>query len=159
MSFSKEIVSLKSGKPITRTSKVPRLVPFLVHLETVGGRLKQSLELYLEKKNLILIPNQQYIANSLVFHFHEIIFYQGRHLTAEAIGVAWYWITGCTRLVYSNLYECVKCRRLCGSFASQKMADLKRNDQLLVHHLPMLVSTVSDLGMLSRIEHLLFCEL
>lgn len=32
-SFSKEIVSLKSGKPITRFSKVPRLDPFLIHSE------------------------------------------------------------------------------------------------------------------------------
>lgn len=90
-SFSKEIVSLKCGKPITRISKVPRPDPFLIHLETVGGRLKQSLELYLEKNNLILVPNQQYIAKRLIFHFHEIVFLRTTYVTAGAIGAAGCW--------------------------------------------------------------------
>lgn len=76
-SYSKEIERLKRGKPLPRIRKVSRLDPYLDSFRVlrVGGRLKQSLELYLGAKNLILVPNQQYIAKRLIFHFHEIVFY------------------------------------------------------------------------------------
>lgn len=103
-----------------------RLDPFLDSFGVlrVGGRLKLSEVLSLGEKNPILIPNQNYIAKLLVLHFHEVTRHQGRHLTAGAIRAAGYWITDCKRLVYSILSDCVKCRRLRGSLASQKMADL-----------------------------------
>lgn len=134
-SYSKEIERLKSGKPLPRIRKVSRFDPYLDSFRVlrVGGRLKQSLELYLEEKNLILVPNQQYIAKRLILHFHEIVLYLGRHITAGASGAAGYWITDCKRLVYYILSDCVTCRGLHGSL--KQMADLMRNDQLLVHHL------------------------
>lgn len=125
-SYSKEIENLNKDQPIPQNSKVSRLDPFLDSFGVlrVGGRLKLSQELSLGEKNPILIPNQNYIAKRLVLHFHEVIHHQGRHLTAGAIRAVGYWITGCKRLVYSILSDCVKCRRLRGSLASQKMADL-----------------------------------
>lgn len=76
-SYSKEIERLKSGKPLPRIRKVSRFDPYLDSFRVlrVGGRLKPCLELYLEEKNLILVPNQQYIAKRLILHFHEIVLY------------------------------------------------------------------------------------
>nr|XP_034331661.1 uncharacterized protein LOC117690928 [Crassostrea gigas] len=109
-SYSKEIENLNSGQPIPRNSKVSRLDPFLDSFGVlrVGGRLKLSPEFSLGEKNPILIPNQNYIAKLLVLHFHEVIRHQGRHLTAGAIRAAGYWITGCKRLVYSILSNCLQ---------------------------------------------------
>ncbi|XP_060073443.1 uncharacterized protein LOC132553231 [Ylistrum balloti] len=88
-----------------------------------GGRLKKS-ELPRGEKNPILIPGRHHVATLLTRHFHYSVQHQGRHLTEGAIRSAGFWITGGKRLVSFVIHHCMKCRRLRGKCAEQKMADL-----------------------------------
>lgn len=74
--------------------------------------------------NPIVIPGKHHIATLLTRHFHDLAQHQGRHITAGTIRNAGYWITGSKRLISSIIYNCVKCRKLRGKFACQKMANL-----------------------------------
>ncbi|XP_060083636.1 uncharacterized protein LOC132562879 [Ylistrum balloti] len=89
----------------------------------VGGRLKKS-ELPRGERNPILIPGRHHVATLLTRHFHYSVQHQGRHLTEGAIRSAGFWITGGKRLVSFVIHHCMKCRRLRGKCAEQKMADL-----------------------------------
>lgn len=74
--------------------------------------------------NPIVIPGKHHIATLLTCtrYFHDLAQHQGIHIPARTIRNAGYWITGSKHLISSIIYICVKCRKLRGKFACQKMA-------------------------------------
>ena len=89
----------------------------------VDGRLTQSC-LSVDKKNPIIVPKKSNLAILLIYHYHEQVKHQGRHITEGSICSAGFWIVGGKRHISSVLHQCVKCRRLRGDVVSQKMSDL-----------------------------------
>ena len=124
-SYPEEIQSLQNNKPLSNSSYIRALSPFLDDngLIRVGGRLERAQIPY-EEKHPILLPGRHHISLLLARHFHEKVFHQGRHFTEGSIRAAGYWFTGCRRLVSSLISQCVKCRKLRGNYCCQKMADL-----------------------------------
>ena len=53
-----------------------------------------------------------------------MVHHQGRDYTEGAVRSAGYWVVGCKKLVSSEIYNCVICRKLRGRLENQKMADL-----------------------------------
>ena len=124
-SYSEEIQCLQNNRPLSKSSDIRALSPFLDDngLIRVGGRLEKAQIPY-EEKHPILLPGRHHISLLLARHFHEKVFHQGRQFTEGSIRAAGYWITGCRRLVSSLISQCVKCRKLRGNYCCQKMADL-----------------------------------
>lgn len=124
--YREEIDYLKQGKALPCTSSLLCLGVFLDSddILRVGGRLNRSNILPQAEINPIVIPGKHHIATLLTRHFHDLAQHQGRHITAGTIRNAGYWITGSKRLISSIIYNCVKCRKLRGKFAYQKMANL-----------------------------------
>ncbi|XP_065921918.1 uncharacterized protein [Magallana gigas] len=124
--YKEEIDYLKQGKALPCTSSFLCLGVFLDSddILRVGGRLNRSNILPQAEINPIVIPGKHHIATLLTRHFHDLAQHQGRHITAGTIRNAGYWITGSKRLISSIIYNCVKCRKMRGKFAYQKMANL-----------------------------------
>lgn len=123
--FGEEIRLLKAGKPINGNSTVRSLSPYLDEdgILRVGGRLNR-VDFPIEEKNPVLVPGRHHIATLIIRHLHELVKHQGRHLTEGATRAAGFWITSGKRLISNILYKCVKCRKMRGTTAYQKMADL-----------------------------------
>ena len=123
--YPEEVCCLSQKKPLPPSSSLLTLDVFLDSdgILRVGGRLNKS-GMPRQEINPILIPGKHHIGTLLVRHFHDLAKHQGRNITSASIRLAGFWITGCKRLVSSVIYKCVKCRKLRGKFAHQKMADL-----------------------------------
>lgn len=123
--YPSEIKEISSGRDLSRQSSIISLDPVfdadgLLH---VGGRLNRG-ELPDKEKRPIIVPGKHSVARLLIIHYHMSVYHQGRHFTEGALRTAGFWITGAKRLVSSVIQNCVICRKLRGSFASQKMSDL-----------------------------------
>lgn len=123
--FLDEIIALKSGQTVLKTSPIYDLDPYLddTGLLRIGGRLRRS-NLTTQEKNPIIIPKKSHVATLLIDHFHKEVKHQGRLFTEGAIRSAGYWIIGCRRQVNSYLRRCVICKKLRGKQQQPKMADL-----------------------------------
>lgn len=123
--YGEEIYHLKSNLPLSRTSTILTLDPFLDEhgLLRVGGRLNK-LKASVEQRNPLILPGRHHVALLIVRYYHEQVKHQGRHLTEGAVRSGGFWITGGKRLVSSLIHKCVKCRKLLGRQSQQKMLDL-----------------------------------
>lgn len=91
--FSKEISSLKSGKPLTKDKSISTLAPFLDEngLMCVGGRLNKAAGILPSKEiNPIILSKNSHISVLLIRHFHEQVKHQGRLYTEGALRAAGY---------------------------------------------------------------------
>lgn len=125
--FSKEINSLKSGKPLNKDTSISTLAPFLDEngLMCVGGRLNKAAGILPSKEiNPIILPKNSHISVLLIRHFHEQVKHQGRLFTEGALRTAGYWILGGKRMISSFIHTCVTCRKLRRGLETQMMADL-----------------------------------
>ena len=123
--FSEEILSFQRSGQVHKGSSILSLNPFVDEegLLRVGGRLKQSSLPYGEK-HPIIIPKNSHIAVLIIRHYHTMVKHQGRHFTEGAIRSAGFWIVSSKRMISSILHSCVRCRKLRGEVAFQKMSDL-----------------------------------
>ena len=123
--FAKELLCLKTDKPLPKDSHIVSLDPTLGEdgLIRVGGRLKRLSESSVFKTP-VLIPGKHHIATLLVRKCHLDVRHQGRHFTEGRVRSSGIWITGCKRLVSSLIHKCVICRKLRGKLEVQKMSDL-----------------------------------
>jgi hypothetical protein len=127
-SYADEYSSLRSGEPVSKSSSIASLNPFLDEngILRVGGRLQKS-SLTNKEKHPAIIPQKSHVASLLVRHFHTHVKHQGRHFTEGAIRSEGYWIVGAKRLISSIIHNCVQCRKLRGRHLEQIMADLPRD--------------------------------
>ena len=126
--YMDEIILLSNEKPLAKSSSVLKLSPYLDAdgLLRVGGRLQHS-SIPEHEKHPILFPGRHHIAILLIRHYHDLTHHQGRHITEGAIRSAGFWITGGKSLISSVINKCVKCRKLRGSLACQKMVNLPQD--------------------------------
>ncbi|XP_045210756.2 uncharacterized protein LOC123562171 [Mercenaria mercenaria] len=123
--YKNEVICLKGHRNIERDSSILALDPYLDEhcVLRVGGRLSRS-SLESSQKHPVIVPGKHYVAKLLVNHFHTLVQHQGRQLTEGAVRDAGFWITGGKRLVSSQIYNCITCKKLRGRFLEQKMSDL-----------------------------------
>ena len=124
--FTEEIDALLHGKPIPRNSSIITLAPFLDPngLLRVGGRIAALKRFADLEVHPVVIPRKSHIASLLVRHYHESVYHQGCRITEGKIHSSGFWIIGAKGLIASTIHHWVTCRRLRGSFCSQKMANL-----------------------------------
>ena len=120
--FRDEIVSLKQGKGVRRSSRIFNVSPIIKDgLLVVGGRLKHAaIDAALNNPD-ILSHEQHRLAHLICLEYHNAV-----HL-----GVEWtlselrkrYWITNARNLIKGIKKKCVTYRRLYSQGIVQKMAD------------------------------------
>ncbi|XP_071100525.1 uncharacterized protein [Haliotis cracherodii] len=123
--YATEIDCIRSKSPLPKDSSIRTLNPVIDEegMLRVGGRLGQA-DLSTGHKHPLIIPGHHHIATLLVRHYHEQVKHQGRHFSEGAVRAAGLWVTSGKRLINSLIYKCVKCRKLRGREAQQKMANL-----------------------------------
>ncbi|XP_071085479.1 uncharacterized protein [Haliotis cracherodii] len=123
--YATEIDCIRSKSPLPKDSSIRTLNPVVDEegMLRVGGRLGQA-DLSTGHKHPLIIPGHHHIATLLVRHYHEQVKHQGRHFSEGAVRAAGLWVTSGKRLINSLIYKCVKCRKLRGREAQQKMANL-----------------------------------
>lgn len=123
--FKEEIAALKSGKPISPSSKLRNLTPFLdeENLLRVGGRLHHSPFSFDEKHPLILPKHR--ISDLVVEQAHSRCLHGGTQLTLRTIRLQ-FWILGARNLVKAHIHQCVVCTRFRDTTITQIMGDLPK---------------------------------
>ncbi|XP_056006838.1 uncharacterized protein LOC130050616 [Ostrea edulis] len=120
LTFSVEIANLWSGKPIPKDGVLRDLDDGTIRL---GGRIRTGDALS-GTHGPIIIHSKTYLARILVFHCHEKVKHQGRHLTEGMVRSSGYWLIGGKRLIVSVIHSCVTCRKLRRKLEHQKMGNL-----------------------------------
>ncbi|XP_018396685.1 PREDICTED: uncharacterized protein LOC108774934, partial [Cyphomyrmex costatus] len=94
MFFSNEIQSLSNGQPISRSSHIVRLTPFLdaSGLLRVGGRLQQS-HLFETEKHPLILPKESALTPLIISHAHNQTLHGGTQVTLSYIRKE-YWLIG-----------------------------------------------------------------
>nr|XP_054587464.1 uncharacterized protein LOC129152993 [Nothobranchius furzeri] len=125
--FSEEINALRTKKtvPESKDGRLCRLCPFLDEegILRVGGRLTHA-SLHPHVKHPAILPKESHISTLLVRHFHAKVEHQGRGMTMNELRANGWWILGCSSLVSSQVYKCLKCRKYRRGTETQKMGDL-----------------------------------
>ena len=121
----KEIEQLHKKQPVSRTSKLYKLDPFLDNdgLLRLGGRLNFSRYTY-NVKHPYILPKSNPITKLIAYHYHQETAHQGRNTTINKIRSEGLHIIQGTTLISSIINKCVICRKLRGTVATQKMAPL-----------------------------------
>ncbi|KAI7792540.1 hypothetical protein IRJ41_018921, partial [Triplophysa rosa] len=118
-SFSDEIKSLKLKKVVnTKKNRLYKLNLFLDKegILRVGGRLSQATLHPYVKHPAILLKNS-----------HMSVHHQGRGMTMNELRANGLWILGCSGVVSSHIFKCVKCRKYRRPAEEQRMGDLPQD--------------------------------
>ncbi|XP_030600875.1 uncharacterized protein LOC115790965 [Archocentrus centrarchus] len=126
--FAQEIKTLQHHEVMQtndRVNKLHKLCPFLDDhgILRVGGRLMHAA-LHPDVKHPVILPRNSHVTALLVKHYHVKTYHQGRGITMNELRANGFWILGCSKIVSSCIYKCVKCRRFRRPTEQQKMADL-----------------------------------
>ena len=123
--YAEELKCVTLGSNIPSSSSLWKLHPVMGNdgLLRVGGRIDLS-NLSTDETHPIIIPALHHLATLLVYHHHQEVKHQGRHLTEGAIRAAGFWLVGAKRCISSLLFKCVTCRKLRGKTEHQQMSDL-----------------------------------
>ncbi|KAI7803965.1 hypothetical protein IRJ41_014094 [Triplophysa rosa] len=128
-SFSDEIKSLKLKKVVnTKKNRLYKLNLFLDKegILRVGGRLSQAT-LHPYVKHPAILPKNSHMSVLLTKHFHEKVHHQGRGMTMNELRANGLWILGCSGMVSSHIFKCVKCRKYRRPAEEQRMGDLPQD--------------------------------
>ncbi len=122
-SFDDEIVSLKAGKFVKRSSKIYKLDPiFRDSILRVGGRLSK-LAMPEEIIHPAILPSDCHLSKLLLNHIHSKVGHCGRSQILSTLRKN-YWIIKANSAARRIIRECVLCRRWNSSALQQKMGDL-----------------------------------
>ena len=123
--YAEELKCVTLGSNIPSSSSLWKLHPVMGNdgLLRVGGHIGLS-NLSTDETHPIIIPARHHLATLLVYHHHQEVKHQGRHLTEGAIRAAGFWLVGAKRCISSLLFKCVICRKLRGKTEHQQMSDL-----------------------------------
>ncbi|XP_057709746.1 uncharacterized protein LOC130927761 [Corythoichthys intestinalis] len=126
--FSHVMQSLKHSKTMQtedKVNKLHKLCPFKDDqgILRVGGRLTHAT-LDSHVKHPVILPRKGHVSSLLAKHYHERAYHQGRGITVNELRSNGYWILGCSKLVSSLIFKCVKCRKFRRRTEQQIMADL-----------------------------------
>lgn len=132
--FSEELFSLKSGRSVSKTSRLFKLNPIIDdrHLLVVLGRLTNALIPDVNKCPVI-VPHDHHIASMIVRDIHG-----SAHLGQEwviSLVRSRFWITNIRNLVKRISRECIVCKKRFSTPGHQQMADLPQT-RVSPHHPP-----------------------
>ncbi|XP_056641535.1 uncharacterized protein LOC130448272 [Diorhabda sublineata] len=122
--FKPEIDKLKSGKQISRKSKLLPLSPFLdsENILRIGGRLNKS-DLFYNQRHQIILPCKDYFTELIVNHEHKRLFHAGTQTVLATIRNEFWPLSG-RQAIRRVLRKCVKCFRVQPTGLIQKMGEL-----------------------------------
>ncbi|XP_056648734.1 uncharacterized protein LOC130453149 [Diorhabda sublineata] len=122
--FKPKIDKLKSGKQISRKSKLLPLSPFLdsENILRVGGRLNKS-DLFYNQRHQIILPCKDYFTELIFNHEHKRLFHAGTQ-TVLATSRNEFWPLSGRQAIRKVLRKCVKCFRVQPTGLIQKMGEL-----------------------------------
>lgn len=124
--FPEELVNLKKGECVRKTSHLYKLNPILDgDLIRVGGRLSRAA-MPVEAKHPVILAKDQHVSTLILRHVHQETGHGGRNHMLSHLRQK-YWIPGACSAIRKVLTKCFICRRLSASPAYQKMADLPHN--------------------------------
>jgi len=115
----------KQRKSIRKVSTIHKLDPFIDKdgILRVGGRLNRAT-MPDAIKHPVILPRDSHVSSLVVKCFHEKVMHQGRASTLNEMRSSGFWLIGGAHVVNSVISSCVTCRKIRGSVAEQKMADL-----------------------------------
>ncbi|XP_036145895.1 uncharacterized protein LOC118646638 [Monomorium pharaonis] len=122
--FAKELADLKANKPISSSSKLLSLSPFIdeTGLIRVGGRLQHSIASF-RKKHPILLPCDSRFTQLLFEREHLRLLHAGPQALLYSIRER-YWTINGRALARKIVYKCVNCFRNSPRSLSQIMGQL-----------------------------------
>ena len=124
--FADDYSRLSAGKPISASSKLVSLAPFLdeatgvIH---VGGRIQHASGLATTARHPILVSNNDPLVNLIVRYYHDQSLHAGNQATLAHTRCK-FWILRGRDVVRRIIIKCVKCRRFNASPLHPRMADL-----------------------------------
>ncbi len=128
--FSDEIKSLKLNEVVAKTKngRLYKLNPFLDNkgILRVGRRLSQAT-LHTYVKHPVILPKNSHMSALITKHFHEKVHHQGYGMTVNELRANGWWILGCSGVVSSHIFKCVKCRKYRRTAEEQRMGDLPQD--------------------------------
>ncbi|KAK6165334.1 hypothetical protein SNE40_022281 [Patella caerulea] len=105
-------------------SNIYRLDPYMEdELIRVGGRLRKA-NLPLEEKHPVVLPKNNHVSHLIIYHYHGLVYHQGRSITHGSIRMAGYWIIAGASVVNSVIHKCIRCKLLRKIPDVPKMSDL-----------------------------------
>ncbi|XP_039306359.1 uncharacterized protein LOC120358020 [Solenopsis invicta] len=123
-SFQGDLQLLSKGRPISKSSPLVRLTPFLdaKGLLRVGGRLQFS-SLSQDEKHPLILPRESTLTSLIIRDAHLRTLHGGTQITLSLLRSE-YWIIGGRAPVRSLIIKCVKCARYRQTRAKQLMGQL-----------------------------------
>ncbi|XP_067265288.1 uncharacterized protein [Chanodichthys erythropterus] len=125
-SFPTEMVQLKSGKPVSGTSRLASLSPVFdptTELIRVGGRLRRCSETELDSIHPIVLAPQHPVTKLIIKDYDEKLCHPGPERVFAEIRRT-YWVLRGREAVRRHQRHCVECRRWKGQPQVPRMADL-----------------------------------
>lgn len=109
--FSQEIISLKSGKRVLRSSSLKLLNPFLDDhgLLRVGGREQHSTRSY-DVKHPLIVHSRHHLVRLLIISEHVRLLHAGPTLLSASLSARYHIVRG-RSVIRSVTRNCVICRR------------------------------------------------
>ncbi|XP_036346966.1 uncharacterized protein LOC118756302, partial [Rhagoletis pomonella] len=121
--FGYEYSKLQFNQPISKTSKLASLSPFLHNnLIRVGGRLKNST-LSFDAKHPIVLPHSHPFVHSLITHYHRKNLHAGAQTLLNIIRDK-FWVVGARTTIRQVIHSCIRCYRLRPIVTEQLMGSL-----------------------------------
>lgn len=109
--FQQEIVALKKGHNIKRSSRLHKLDPILLDgILKVGGRLQHSV-MTEEAKHPAILANDCHVATLILRHIHKEVGHYGRNYILAKLREH-YWITGANSAARKVISTCVIYRKV-----------------------------------------------
>lgn len=124
--FQDEVLSLKRGSNLKRSSPLYKLDPVLKDsLLRVGGRLSKSC-MPAEAVHPAIVPKDSHITTLILRDIHEKLGHSGRNYMLSRLRQK-FWIPTANSTIRKFLSRCVTCRKVSAKGQQQKMADLPKD--------------------------------
>nr|XP_021334729.1 uncharacterized protein LOC101884915 [Danio rerio] len=143
-SFPTEMAQLKSGKPVSGTSRLASLSPELdptTGLIRVGGRLRHRTEAELDCTHPIVLDSHHPVTKLIIKDYDEKLHHPGSERVFAEMRRT-YWVLRGREAVRRHQHQCAECRRWKGKPEVPLMADLPLARQQL--YKPAFFSTGMD---------------
>lgn len=121
--FPEELRCLKLRKPLSSSSKILSLNPFVdsTGVLRVGGRLRNAL-LSENQKHPMILPKKHHVTDLVIKYFHATHLHGGTQLLLSVIRQC-FWIISARDAIRKCLSRCIVCSRHRAMSATQIMAD------------------------------------
>lgn len=125
--FHAEVISLRNGKPISQSSCIMSLNPFLdtEGILRVGGRLGNA-DIEFDQKYPVILPRRHRITKLLIMREHQNLLHAGPQALLAQVRLR-YWPLGGRQTIRSVLRTCITCFRVKPFTCQQLMGDLPKS--------------------------------